>query len=71
MNQNSCITPGIVTFCKHKRELYKELRNNNPRVASYYRNYCKILTGVIKMGNRIEHDKFKTPTIKLKLNGVL
>jgi hypothetical protein len=57
MNQNSCITPGIVTSCKHKRELYKELRNNNPTVASYYRDYCKILTGVIKMGNRIEHDK--------------
>jgi hypothetical protein len=57
MNQNSCITPGIVTFCKHKRELYKELRNDNPTVASYYRDCCKILTGVIKMGNKIEHDK--------------
>ena len=25
MNQNSWITPGIITSCKHKRELYKEL----------------------------------------------
>jgi len=25
VNQNSWITPGIVTSCKHKRELYKEL----------------------------------------------
>jgi hypothetical protein len=29
MNQNSWITPGIITSCKHKRELYKELQNNN------------------------------------------
>jgi hypothetical protein len=57
MNQNSYITPGIVTSCKHKRELYKELRNDNPTVASYYRDYSKTLTEVIKMGNRIEHDK--------------
>jgi hypothetical protein len=28
-NQNSWITPGIITSCKHKRELYKELHNNN------------------------------------------
>jgi hypothetical protein len=48
MNKNSCITPGIVTFCKHKRELYKELWNNNPTVASYYRDYSNILTGVTK-----------------------
>ena len=25
MNQNSWITPGIITSCKYKRELYKEL----------------------------------------------
>jgi len=27
MRQNSWIAPGIVTSCKHKRELYKELPN--------------------------------------------
>jgi len=26
MNQNSWTTPGIITACKHKRELYKELK---------------------------------------------
>jgi len=30
-NHNRCITSGIRTSCKHKRELYIELRNNqNP-----------------------------------------
>jgi hypothetical protein len=49
MSQNSWITPGIITSCKHKRELYKELQhNNNPTVASYYRDYCEILSVVIK-----------------------
>jgi hypothetical protein len=28
-NQNSWITPGTTTSCKYKRELYKELQNNN------------------------------------------
>jgi hypothetical protein len=39
MNQNSWITPGLITSCKHKRELYKELQNNNnATLASYYRD---------------------------------
>jgi len=29
MNQNSWITQGIITSCKHNTELYKELQNNN------------------------------------------
>jgi hypothetical protein len=58
MIQNSWITPGIVTSCKHKGELYKELKNtNNTIVASYYRDYCKILFMVIKETKGIEHDK--------------
>ena len=46
--------------CKHKRELYKELQNNNNNnatLASYYRDYFKILSMVIKKTKRIEHDK--------------
>ena len=61
MNQNSWITPGIITSCKHKRELYKELHNNNNNnnatLAHYYRNYCKILPIVIRKAKRMEHDK--------------
>jgi len=44
MNQNSWITPGIITSCKIKRELYKELQNNNVTLASYYRDYINPLT---------------------------
>ena len=29
LNQNAWITPGIMTFCKYKRELHKVLQNNN------------------------------------------
>ena len=34
MNQNLWITPEIITSCKHKRELSKELQNNNATLAS-------------------------------------
>jgi hypothetical protein len=56
MNQNSCITPGI-TSCKHKRELCKELQINNATLASYYRDYTKILSMFIKNAKIIEHEK--------------
>ena len=58
MNQNSSITPRIITSCKHKRDLYKELQNNNSAtLASYYRDYIKILSMVIRKAKIIEHDK--------------
>jgi len=58
MNQNLWITPGIITSCQHERELYRELQNNNhATLASYYRNYSKILPVVIRKAKIIEHDK--------------
>ena len=49
MIQNSWITPGIITSLIHKREWYKELQiNNNATLASYYRDYTKILSMVIR-----------------------
>jgi len=59
VNQNSWITPGIITFYKHKRELYKELQNNNNNatLASYYRDCTKILSLVVRKAKIIEHDK--------------
>jgi hypothetical protein len=49
MNRNSWITTGIITSCEHKRELYKELQiNNNDTLASYYRDYMKIMPRVIR-----------------------
>jgi len=68
MNQNSWITPGIITSCKHKRKLYKEVQNNNNNnnnnnatLASYYRDYTKILSMIIRKAKIIEH-------VKLTLN---
>ena len=55
--------------CKHKREIYKELKNNNNiTLASYYRDYTKILSRVIRQAKIPEndqlilnsHDKVKT-----------
>jgi len=49
MNQNSWITSGIIISCKHERELYKELQdNNNATLTSYYRDYSKTLSMVIR-----------------------
>jgi hypothetical protein len=49
MNRNSWTTTGIITSCKNKRELYKELQiNNNATLASYYTDYTKILSRVIR-----------------------
>jgi hypothetical protein len=42
----------------HKRELYNELQNNKKATfASYYRDYTKILSRVIRMAKRMEYDK--------------
>ena len=59
MNQNSWLTLGIITSCKHKRELYKELKNNNNNatLASYYRDYAKILSRVIGETKITESDQ--------------
>ena len=58
VNQNSWIAPGIITSRKHKRELCKELQNNNnASLAPYYRGYSKILSMVIRKAKRMEHDK--------------
>jgi hypothetical protein len=57
MSQNSWITSGIIPSCKHARELYKKLQNNNATLASYYRNYSKIPSMFIRKAKIIEHDK--------------
>jgi hypothetical protein len=58
-NRNSWITPGILISCKHKRDLYTQLWNdNNPITISHYKKYSKILTAIIKKkAKRIEYDK--------------
>jgi hypothetical protein len=74
MNQNSWITPGIITCCKHKRELHKEIQNNNNNniatLASYYTDYSKILSVVIGKAKIIEHHKLiLNPHNKVKTTG--
>jgi hypothetical protein len=60
MNQTSWITPGIITSCKRKREVYKELKNNNNNstLASYYSDYTKILSRVVREAKITESDQF-------------
>ena len=51
--KNNWITSGNKTSCKHKRELFLLIRNdNNPAMKHYYKKYCKILTQVIKEDKR-------------------
>jgi hypothetical protein len=64
MNQNSWITTGIITCCKHKIKLYNEFyinnnnnNNNNATLACYYRDYSIILSMVIRKAKIIEHDR--------------
>ena len=56
--KNNWITSGIETSCKHKRELFLLIRNdNNPAMKHYYKKYCKILTQVIKEDKRMTLSK--------------
>jgi hypothetical protein len=51
-NRNSWISPGILFSCKHKRDLYTQLRNdNNPITISHYKKYSKILMAFIEKAN--------------------
>jgi beta-lactamase class D len=72
-NRNSWITQGILISCKHKRDLYTQLQNNNnPITISHYKKYSKILTAVIKKSKHMEYDKLiLTLIIKLKLHETL
>ena len=57
-NHNSWITSGIRTSCKHKRDLYIELRNNkNHTIRKYFKDYCRILSKVIKEAKRMEYGR--------------
>jgi hypothetical protein len=61
MNQNSWITPGIITSCKHKRELCKKLHNNNNNnnnnLGSHYSDYSKVPSIFLRKAKIIEHEK--------------
>jgi hypothetical protein len=51
------MTKGIKISCKHKRELYKSMKNSNcEKIKMYYKNYCKILSRVITAAKKMNHD---------------
>jgi hypothetical protein len=62
------ITLGILTSCKHKRELFTACRvNNNPDLLKHYKNYCKILSAVTKEAKKLNYaDKIKKASNKNK-----
>ena len=63
------ITSGIITSCKHKRELYNACRNNNDNqeLLTYYKKYSKILSTVIKEAKKLNYaDKIKKAPNKNK-----
>jgi len=58
LSHNSWITSGIRTSCQYNRVLYLKLRkNNNPVFMKYFKNYCGILSKVIREAERLEDDK--------------
>jgi len=62
------ITLGILTSCKHKRELFTACRNNNNQdLLKNYKNYCKIQSAVIKEAKKLNYaDKIKKASNKNK-----
>jgi hypothetical protein len=56
---------GILTSCKHKRELFIACRNsNNPDLINHYKIYCKILSAVIKEAKKLNYvDKIKKKSL--------
>ena len=55
-NNKNWITLGILTSCKHKRELIITSRNNNNLdLKTYYKRYCKILSVVIKEAKKLNY----------------
>jgi len=67
-NNKSWITLGILTSCKHKRELFIASRNsNNLDLKTYYKRYYKILSAVIKEAKKLIYaDKIKKSVNKNK-----
>ena len=47
------LTSGIITSCQYKRDLYLLCRStDDPTLNRYYKNYCRILSNVIKFAKK-------------------
>ena len=56
-NNTPWMTPGIRISCKHKRLLYLFTRNSNDTsLKKHYKQYCKILTKVIKEAKKYTYN---------------
>jgi hypothetical protein len=57
-NKNkSWITTGIKISCNHKKDLYLLSRDSNDiNLKEYCKQYCKILSSVIKEAKRLEYN---------------
>jgi hypothetical protein len=54
---NSWITSGIKISCKNKRNLYVKYRNSrDPTHKAQYKDYCKILSSVIRAAKKMYFD---------------
>ena len=52
-NPKPWLTSGIITSCQHKRDLYLLCRStDDPSLIRFYKNYCKILSNVIKFAKK-------------------
>ena len=60
LNQNKgnrWITPGIITSCKRKRELFLIKRStNNPPLNRYYKKYCNVSAKIIREAKKMTYN---------------
>src|SRR5215510_4597001 len=55
------LTKGIKTSCNRKRELYLKIRDSNEKKHKlYYKQYCKILSKVIKEAKKLYYKEIIT-----------
>jgi hypothetical protein len=72
-NSNAWIIAGMKKSCNTKSNLYLLCREkNDPKLKTYYRNYCKTLSKVITSAKKMYYNnKLVTLTTNLKQLGVL
>ncbi|PNF35146.1 hypothetical protein B7P43_G09274 [Cryptotermes secundus] len=57
-NVHEWLTTGIRISCRNKRNLYLQCRTSNDiKLKEHYKQYCKILTNVIKAAKKIHYDR--------------
>ena len=63
-NSKAWLTTGIKTSCSNKRKVYLLYReSNDPKLKTYYKNYCKILTKITTLAKKVYYnDKLANST---------